>query len=71
MWLLKGRRKTAVDSLSRREMEVAKRFGEGRSYQDIALALHISPDTVRNHLKTIYAKLGIGNKVELANLVRR
>jgi DNA-binding CsgD family transcriptional regulator len=58
-----------------RELDVARKFAEGFSYQDLAAAMHISPATVRNHLKNIYAKLGIGigigDKAALANLVRR
>jgi DNA-binding CsgD family transcriptional regulator len=69
LWLLKLRRRSPLDGLSRRELEVANRYGRGMNYQDIAQALHLAPATVRNHLKNIYGKLGIGNKVELAKLL--
>jgi len=36
------------------------------SYRELAAELHISPVTVRNHVQTIYTKLGVRNKVELA-----
>lgn len=69
LWLLKLRRRSPLDELSSRELEVASRFGRGMNYQDIAKALHLAPATVRNHLKNIYAKLNIGNKVQLARLL--
>lgn len=69
LWLVKVRKRSSLDSLSRREREVASHFGQGMSYQDIAQALHLAPATVRNHLKNIYAKLGIGSKVELIRLL--
>jgi two-component system nitrate/nitrite response regulator NarL len=33
--------------------------------RDIAQRLHISEHTLRNHLTSIYAKLGLGNRLEL------
>jgi DNA-binding CsgD family transcriptional regulator len=71
LWLLRVRQRQPIDQLSQRELDVARRFAEGRSYHEIAGALYISPATVRNHLKNIYAKLGISDKAALANLVRR
>jgi DNA-binding CsgD family transcriptional regulator len=69
--LVRARRRLAIDHLSVRELDVARKFAEGFSYHDLAAAMHISPATVRNHLKNIYAKLGVGDKAALANLVRR
>jgi DNA-binding CsgD family transcriptional regulator len=69
LWL-SARKKVAVDQLSTRELDVATRFGQGMSYHHVAASLHISPATVRNHLKNIYAKLGICNKVDLVQLLR-
>ena len=69
MLLFSVRRKSTVDQLSPRELEVAKRFGRGMDYRKIADELHIAPVTVRNHLQAIYATLGVSNKVELAHLI--
>jgi DNA-binding CsgD family transcriptional regulator len=71
MWLVRARTRSAVDQLSPRELDVARKFAQGMSYQDIARLMHIAPATVRNHLKNIYAKLGLSDKAALANLVRR
>lgn len=62
------RRRLPLEYLTPREAEIARRFGLGSNYRQIADDLHISPATVRNHLANIYAKAGISNKVELARL---
>ena len=48
-----------------REMQVMGRALETTKPADIARELHISPHTVRNHLKSIYRKLGIHSQREL------
>lgn len=53
-------------SLSRREQEVAWMYASGRSNKEVALALGISPTTVRTHLARLYQKLGITDKGALA-----
>lgn len=68
LWLVQLRRRTPLDSLTPREIDVARRFGFGLNYQEIAAELHIAPATVRNHLSNIYGKLSISNKIELARL---
>lgn len=70
MELLVARKVAAIDGLGAREYEVAALFARGANYQEIADALCIAPATVRNHLSHIYAKLGVGNKMELAQLMR-
>lgn len=50
--------------LSDREQEILQKAGNGLSNQDTARDLHISPNTVRFHLKNIYRKLEVHSKVE-------
>lgn len=69
MLLLSVRRKSAVDQLSRRELEVAQHFAKGLEFREIADQLNIAPATVRNHLQAIYATLAVSNKVELARMI--
>lgn len=68
--LLVARNKTALDSLSQREMQIARSFTEGRSYKEIAAVLDISPATVRTHISTIYLKAQVNSKIELAGMFR-
>lgn len=51
-------------SLSEREIEVLKLLGEGFSNQEIASQLYISLNTVKAHLKSIYGKLEVNNRVQ-------
>ncbi|HEV7310661.1 LuxR C-terminal-related transcriptional regulator [Ensifer sp.] len=60
---------TATEPLSERERAVAERFAAGLTYREIGEALFIAPSTVRTHLATIYGKLGVRNKIELASHV--
>ena len=61
------RRKTnfGVDSLSRREREVALLASRGETASEIADRLFVSKRTVESHLMSIYAKLGVASKAEL------
>jgi len=69
MTLLHARRRSAVDRLSARQLEIARAFASGQSHKEIAQACHLAPATVRNHLAAIYDTLGIGSKAELATLL--
>jgi DNA-binding CsgD family transcriptional regulator len=51
--------------LSPRELEVLHVFREQRRINGISDTLKISPHTVRNHLKSIFQKLGVHSQVEL------
>ncbi|MEM9062943.1 MAG: GAF domain-containing protein [Pseudomonadota bacterium] len=56
----------AGDLLSKREREVAVAYAAGASNKEIARDLGLSPTTVRSHLRTVYSKLGVTSKIELA-----
>ena len=51
--------------LTSRESEVICLIGKGYSVEDAAALLHLSPDTIKGYIKSIYAKLGGGNRAEL------
>jgi DNA-binding CsgD family transcriptional regulator len=54
-------------SLTARERELLTLLGEGVSATDeLAERLFISPKTVKNHLASIYEKLGIGDRTQAA-----
>lgn len=58
-----------ADRLSPRELDIVRRFGAGASCKEIARRIALSPATVRNVVQSAYRKLGINNKVQLAQLV--
>jgi DNA-binding NarL/FixJ family response regulator len=51
--------------LTHREREIILLLTTGQDTTEVASALHISVSTVRNHLKSIYRKLGVGSQVML------
>jgi len=59
-----------LDALSEREREVADLVSDGLCYKSIARRLDISENTVRNHLRNIYRKLGLNGMLQLGLLVR-
>ncbi len=56
-------------SLSDREVEVTELLAKGMPNQLISETLHISINTVKSHIKNIYFKLGISNRLQLMNLL--
>jgi len=50
--------------LTEREVEVMRLARRGLPNPQIAQALHISPGTVRNHLSSVYRKLGVHSRYE-------
>ena len=53
-------------ALTAREREVVGLVGEGLKNQVIAQRLYISEATVRHHITSIFAKLGVADRFELA-----
>jgi DNA-binding NarL/FixJ family response regulator len=52
--------------LSSREMDVLRLLIKGRSNKEIGAALFVGEDTVKAHLKTLFAKLGVQDRTEAA-----
>lgn len=57
---------TRLAGLSERENEIVGLVAKGLDNKEIAGALYISEGTVRNHISTILAKLGLKNRTQLA-----
>ncbi|MDQ3465134.1 MAG: response regulator transcription factor [Actinomycetota bacterium] len=57
-----------VTALSKRELEVLRLVGAGRSNAEIAGDLFISLATVKSHLRHILAKLGLRDRVQVVVL---
>lgn len=61
---------TAIEKLTGRELDVAKLLITGDTYKQVAWQLNISPDTIRQHTRSIYRKLQINSRVQLINEFR-
>jgi two-component system invasion response regulator UvrY len=61
----------SVDALTEREFAVFIQLASGRSVQQIAELLKLSPNTVGTHLYNIKQKLGAGNQAELTLIAMR
>jgi ATP/maltotriose-dependent transcriptional regulator MalT len=59
-----GSASVAVDTLSTRERSILERVGQGRSNKEIAKELRISPETVKSHIKNIFAKLDVEKRAQ-------
>ncbi len=56
--------------LSQREREVLEWLAKGLLYKEIAERLGVGTETVKKHLKNIYQKLHVQNKIEAINKFR-
>ena len=54
-----------IEDLNEREKQVVKGIVNGLSYKLIAIEYHVSIDTVRKYIKSVYRKLQINSKGEL------
>ncbi|CAL1691564.1 hypothetical protein MMB232_01708 [Brevundimonas subvibrioides] len=59
----------ATFGLTPAEAEVTRRVVEGFGVVRVAIALGISPETVRTHLKRVYSKLGVKSRDEMFAMV--
>ena len=55
---------TVFSTLSQRELDVLLALTEGYTYKSIAEKLFVSVNTVRFHLRNIYAKLHVRSRTE-------
>jgi two-component system nitrate/nitrite response regulator NarL len=59
-------------ALTPREQQIASAIADGRSNRDIAARLGITEQTVKNHLTSIFEKVGVDNRLQLGlALVKR
>ena len=62
---------TAHPHLTPRQTEVLRLLEHGRSTNQIAAELHLSVETVRNHIRHILRALGVHSRLEAVALTRR
>jgi len=58
-------------ALTSREMQIARAVAEGRGNREIAAQLGITEQTVKNHLTSIFEKMGVASRLQLALLMIR
>jgi two-component system nitrate/nitrite response regulator NarL len=56
-------------NLTRREMQMVQALAEGMTNKDIATEFGISESTVKHHLTSIFDKVGVDSRLELATFV--
>jgi two-component system response regulator DesR len=54
--------------LSPRHRQILALIAAGRRNEEIALDLELSPNTIKFHIRALYSRLGVRNRVEAANL---
>jgi DNA-binding CsgD family transcriptional regulator len=65
------RAKAGWDSLTDSELKVVNLIARGATNRSVAQQLHVSPHTVRAHLRNTFAKLGVSSRVELSQVAKR
>ena len=56
--------------LTPRQVEVLRLLEQGRSTKQIAAELHLSTETVRNHIRRLFRALGVNSRLEAVAAVR-
>jgi DNA-binding NarL/FixJ family response regulator len=57
-----SREATRLDSLTDRELEVLRLIAHGATNAEIAAAMHVAEATVKTHVGSIFAKLGVRDR---------
>ena len=67
---LAGEEFQPLESLSAREETTLQLLAKGLSNREIANAIYVSENTVKFHLKNIYSKLGVKNRLQATSAAR-
>ena len=57
---------STLDELTPQELHIAQLLAAGRTTREAAAALFLSPKTIEYHLRSIYRKLGVNSRADLA-----
>ena len=58
-------------NLTPRQAEILALISEGRSSEQIANEMHLSVETVRNHVRGIFRNLGVRSRLEPVAIANR
>jgi DNA-binding NarL/FixJ family response regulator len=61
-----GEPPSPVDTLTASELRIIAAVVDGATNRDVAAQLGLSEQTVKNHLRRVFDKLGVSNRLELA-----
>jgi DNA-binding CsgD family transcriptional regulator len=61
-----GQMKAALTRLSKRQMQVLRLLGEGKTNKEIAMALFLSPNTIKLHVSAILERLKLRSRTQAA-----
>ena len=56
-------------ALTRQELHIAQVLAAGKTTREAAAALFLSPKSIEYHLRSVYGKLGINSRMDLAAAV--
>ena len=60
-----------IESLTSRELQIARLVVDRKTNPEIAETLFLSPKTVETHMRTLFHKLGVSSRVEVARAIER
>lgn len=60
-----------MKKLSKKEQKILENMSEGHTAKDLSKTMNISVSTVRTHIRNIYKKLEINNKMQLIKYLNR
>jgi PAS domain S-box-containing protein len=70
-WTVEPREESPHPHLTPRQAEVLRLLEHGRSTAQIAIDLHLSQETVRNHVRHLLRALGVNSRLEAVAVARR
>jgi DNA-binding CsgD family transcriptional regulator len=62
---------SGIESLTERELQVARLIVDRHTNPQIAAELFLSPKTVESHVRNLFHKLGVSSRVEVARVIER
>ena len=58
-------------ALTVKERQVVQLVAEGKSNKQIARDLNVTPETIKSHMKSIFAKLKVDNRAQAAVMLQQ